>query len=171
MSDSTRRTFMAGSALAGSAAASALMARDARAAVGDAPTAKLLRIGVVGVGEYSHLHSIWSPTINAERPDIWPMETSRMRITHCWDSQPGVAEKYADTNIESVMGDGMMAGLCCEFQHKEDGHVVWMSEDYAFCERWHQMGGKIFADTSIALLHHGYYGFSIPGWPRGVKQL
>lgn len=88
------------------------------------------------------------------------------------DTVQAMRDKYWDeTHIESVMGDGMMAGLCCEFRHIEDDKVVWLSEDYALCERWHQMGGKIFADTAIALLHWGYHGFSIPGWPRSARQL
>ena len=35
----------------------------------------------------------------------------------------------------------------------------YLSEDYVFCKRWVDMGGKIWADTSIVLDHSGYYKF------------
>jgi hypothetical protein len=38
---------------------------------------------------------------------------------------------------------------CCVI----DDH--YMSEDWMFCERWRQMGGKIFIDVSIPLSHSG----------------
>jgi hypothetical protein len=36
----------------------------------------------------------------------------------------------------------------------------YLSEDYAFCRRWQQMGGKIYADTSTTLGHVGNLPFS-----------
>jgi hypothetical protein len=35
----------------------------------------------------------------------------------------------------------------------------YMSEDYTFCKRWRDMGGKIWADLTIQLNHIGYYTF------------
>lgn len=35
----------------------------------------------------------------------------------------------------------------------------YLSEDYLFCKRWREMGGKIWADLSITLTHMGYYSF------------
>jgi len=35
----------------------------------------------------------------------------------------------------------------------------YLSEDYAFCRRWQQMGGKIWADTTTTLGHVGNLGF------------
>lgn len=35
----------------------------------------------------------------------------------------------------------------------------YLSEDYTFCKRWREMGGKIYADLSIILNHAGYYNF------------
>ena len=35
----------------------------------------------------------------------------------------------------------------------EEGH--YFSEDWFFCHRWTKMGGKIFADVSISLVHSG----------------
>jgi hypothetical protein len=36
----------------------------------------------------------------------------------------------------------------------------YLSEDYAFCRRWQQMGGKIFADVQTTLGHVGNLPFS-----------
>ena len=36
----------------------------------------------------------------------------------------------------------------------------YLSEDYAFCRRWQQMGGKIFADVHTTLGHVGNLPFS-----------
>lgn len=35
----------------------------------------------------------------------------------------------------------------------------YLSEDYAFCKRWSQIGGKIHADINSKLTHYGTYGF------------
>lgn len=35
----------------------------------------------------------------------------------------------------------------------------YLSEDYTFCKRWTEMGGEIWAETSIMLNHSGYYIF------------
>jgi hypothetical protein len=35
----------------------------------------------------------------------------------------------------------------------------YLSEDWLFCDRWRQMGGKVFGDITIALTHLGYSGF------------
>ena len=35
----------------------------------------------------------------------------------------------------------------------------YLSEDYAFCRRWQQMGGKIFADVMTVLGHVGNIRF------------
>lgn len=35
----------------------------------------------------------------------------------------------------------------------------YLSEDYLFCKRWREMGGKIWADLSITLNHCGYFTF------------
>jgi hypothetical protein len=35
----------------------------------------------------------------------------------------------------------------------------YLSEDYAFCRRWQQMGGKIYADVTTVLGHVGNIRF------------
>ncbi len=45
----------------------------------------------------------------------------------------------------------------------------YLSEDWTFCYRWRQMGGRIFADTSIKLDHTGFYKFQ--GDPSEIKRI
>jgi len=37
----------------------------------------------------------------------------------------------------------------------------YLSEDWSFCNRWRDIGGKIYADTSIALKHIGKYDYTL----------
>jgi hypothetical protein len=83
------------------------------------PTVELLKIGVIGLGEYSHIPVLWGPTINPNFPDIWPMRSTRMLITHCWDSRPEVSRDFAVKykceavkNYSDMVGrvDGMIFG-------------------------------------------------------------
>jgi len=37
----------------------------------------------------------------------------------------------------------------------------FLSEDWSFCQRWRDMGGQIFADTSIVLKHYGEKAYSL----------
>jgi hypothetical protein len=83
------------------------------------PTVELLRIGVFGLGEMSHIPTLWGPTINPNFPDIWPMRSTRMLITHCWDPRPELASDFASKykceavkNYYDMVGkvDGMIFG-------------------------------------------------------------
>lgn len=42
----------------------------------------------------------------------------------------------------------------------DPGNRRYLSEDYAFCRRWQQMGGKIFADCNTTLGHVGNLPFT-----------
>ena len=35
----------------------------------------------------------------------------------------------------------------------------YLSEDYAFCRLWQNMGGKIYADVLSGMSHYGNYSF------------
>ena len=36
---------------------------------------------------------------------------------------------------------------------------TYLSEDYTFCRRWRDIGGKLWLDTEGALVHVGTYDF------------
>ena len=83
----SRRSFFGTAAVGGAAMA----ASSVHAAPRKTPTVELMKVGVIAVGDYSHMNSqgaIWAPVINPTEPHRWPMRTTRMLITHCWDSRP-----------------------------------------------------------------------------------
>ena len=41
----------------------------------------------------------------------------------------------------------------------EPGTNIYLSEDYAFCRRWRELGGKIWLDTQSRLTHTGAYRY------------
>ena len=45
------------------------------------------------------------------------------------------------------------------FQCTIDSNGRYLTEDWSFCRRWRQLGGKIWADTTIGLTHVGYFRF------------
>ena len=47
----------------------------------------------------------------------------------------------------------------------EPGTNIYLSEDYAFCRRWRELGGKIWLDTRTRLTHVGAYRYE--GMPVG----
>lgn len=41
----------------------------------------------------------------------------------------------------------------------EKGTNIYLSEDFAFCQRWRALGGKIWLDTETRLTHTGVYAY------------
>jgi len=52
------------------------------------------------------------------------------------------------------------------FQCTIDSKGRYLTEDWSFCRRWRQLGGKIWADKTIGLTHVGYFRF-----PPDLEQL
>jgi hypothetical protein len=92
-----RRRFLKGAALAsGTVTANGFLPRKARAKSKISPKVELLKVGVVALGDNSHMnYSIWAPTINPTEPEVWPVRSTRMLITHCWDKDPKLANEFA----------------------------------------------------------------------------
>jgi hypothetical protein len=42
----------------------------------------------------------------------------------------------------------------------DPGTGTYLSEDFAFCQRWRQIGGEVWLDTSLILTHTGASGFT-----------
>jgi len=106
----SRRSFF-GTAAAGGAA---MAATAVQSAPRKNPTTDLMKIGVIAVGEYSHMNSegsIWAPVINPVEPHRWPMRTTRMQITHCWDMKPERSAEFAQRyGCEAVKNYDDMVG-------------------------------------------------------------
>ena len=52
------------------------------------------------------------------------------------------------------------------FQCTIDSNGKYLTEDWSFCRRWRQLGGKIWADKTIGLTHVGYFRF-----PPNMEEL
>jgi len=86
----------------------------------------------------------------------------------CWLVKREVIERMAKAfpELEYDTEDGAKgAGLFLPFIYKwENGFRQEMSEDYAFCHRWREIGGTIWADTAIDLGHIGLREYKL--WER-----
>ena len=49
--------------------------------------------------------------------------------------------------------------------------VAYISEDFAFCQRWRDIGGKIWLDTEGKLVHIGNYNFQGDPRPRYSSEI
>ena len=80
--NSSRRSFIGKAAAAGSAAVAGSHIAQAQPQP-ESPSADLLRVGVIALGDNSHMnYSIWAPMINPTEPDVWPAgRTTGMKIT------------------------------------------------------------------------------------------
>jgi hypothetical protein len=113
----------------------------------------------------------------------------------CWMIKRSVLEKMVSAYPElTYVGDDNMAGktihgLCnpAIFDVDSNGQKFkkLLSEDWAFCRRWKDIGGSIYADTSIVLKHLGKMPYSLwnvevvskkrdgvqtPGQPRIINE-
>lgn len=96
----------------------------------------------------------------------------------CWCIKRSAMEKMVKAYPElDYVGDDNVAGkpihgLCIPAIFEvNDGNTKfkkYLSEDWAYTARWKAIGGKVFADTSIVLKHHGKIPFSL--WNVQVVQ-
>lgn len=70
-------------------------------------------------------------------------------------------EKYPELNCMNDHQNRDFDKYCALFDCMIDPvSKRYLSEDYAFCRRWQQMGGRIWADTTTTLGHVGNLGFN-----------
>jgi len=116
----SRRRFLRSAGFSGAAALGGGLSgiRKAQGQTSPTPTVELLKVGVVALGDNSHMnYSIWAPTINIAEPEVWPIRSTRMLITHCWDREYERAQAFAARykceavrNYDDMVGkvDGMI---------------------------------------------------------------
>lgn len=95
----------------------------------------------------------------------------RWLSTGCWMLKRSAVEKMVKAYPELTYdGDDNMAGkklhglyipFLKEIEHEGATIKKYLSEDWSFCDRWKNIGGKIFADTSIVLKHIGKHAYSM----------
>ena len=69
-------------------------------------------------------------------------------------------EKYPELNCVNDHQNRDLETYCAVFDCMIDPETKrYLSEDYAFCRRWQQMGGQIFADVTAVLGHVGNIRF------------
>jgi hypothetical protein len=95
----------------------------------------------------------------------------------CWFIKRNVIEKLYE-HYKDLMSDGetkhegkVICNICNPYILKlESGFRKLLSEDWALCQRWLDIGGEIFADTTIILNHIGSYDnyllFPLPEEPK-----
>jgi cellulose synthase/poly-beta-1,6-N-acetylglucosamine synthase-like glycosyltransferase len=70
-------------------------------------------------------------------------------------------ERYPELNCKNDHQNRDFDEYCALFDCMIDPESKrYLSEDYAFCRRWQQMGGKIYADCNTTLGHVGNLPFS-----------
>lgn len=92
--------------------------------------------------------------------EVWGMPAGFMRMRR------GMLEKMVDHyRAELGIYDPMVPGEECVrifdpyFYTGSDGRRRALGEDYAFCQRWRDIGGKVWMDVSIPMAHIGTEAF------------
>ena len=75
-----------------------------------------------------------------------------------WDQAREAAENGDERNM-ALISSSLVANIGATKRSVVNGFVEVL-EDYAFCRRWQQMGGKIYADCNTTLGHVGNLPFS-----------
>lgn len=76
------------------------------------------------------------------------------------DGVERMVRAYPELDYDSK--DGVVHGLFLEYVHAEGGVRALLTEDYAYCQRWLDLGGEIWADTHVRVRHWGWKGYELP---------
>ena len=76
---------------------------------------------------------------------------SRDAVQRLTDAHPELRAQVTDDGEEAVMLFDTMI---------EPGTGQYLSEDYAFCRRWRELGGDIWADVEARLTHVGHAAYT-----------
>lgn len=89
--------------------------------------------------------------------EVWGAPAGFMRITRT------AAEQMVGAYSDLIARDEGFGNVCRVFDPywvREDGETPRvLSEDYSFCQRWRDIGGKVFIDVSIGMSHIGPKAF------------
>ena len=76
------------------------------------------------------------------------MMIKRTVIEQMWNRYPGLMYEGAN-------------GMVCHIFGEEIRDHCLLSDDYAFCARWRDLGGRIMADPTVRLVHWGQHGYGV----------
>lgn len=93
--------------------------------------------------------------------EVWGLPGGFIKMSRAMLEQ--MTERYAGdlTCLDRAVPGGRTVRLFDPYWWTdEDGNRRTLSEDYAFCQRWRDMGGKVFLDVTIPMGHIGNYEFA-----------
>jgi hypothetical protein len=118
-----------------------------------------------------HVRYIDKPELHAD-PDTGLLEVEGvpagfLRITR--DALSRMVAAYASKRFADKHAPGGFAHALFDNIHEGDAYY---GEDYSFCRRWRDIGGKVWIDPNMTLTHIGFKGFtgSVGDWLRARMQ-
>ena len=115
--------------------------------------------------DYAAIRFVGTPSEPIERNDAFVaadyagtgfMLIKREAIARMFEAYPEARYKCAHNSSETYLSPNQYA----LFDTAIDQHTKeYLSEDYAFCQRWRKIGGKIWLDTESRLVHIGPHEF------------
>lgn len=91
--------------------------------------------------------------------EVWGMPGGFMRARRPMLEK--MAEAYKDLTVhDPISPTGSTVRLFDPYWFDTPNGRSAMSEDYAFCQRWRDLGGKVWMDVGIALAHIGHKAFA-----------
>ena len=120
------------------------------------------------------LRFVGSPFAGAEREEMDGFVTARYAgtgfmlirrsvIEQLRDAHPELGYKHAHVNTLTERTSDHLVDLFSPLIEPETR--TYLSEDYSFCHRWRQLGGKVWLDATARLTHVGSYDY------EGAPQL
>jgi hypothetical protein len=90
--------------------------------------------------------------------EVWGMPGGFMRMKRAMLEK--MAAAYTDLNsVDTSVPSGMTCRMFDPLWFRGDTGSRVLAEDYAFCQRWRDIGGKVYMDASISMAHIGTKAF------------
>jgi hypothetical protein len=115
--------------------------------------------------DYAAIRFVGTPLMPLEREGAFVageyagngfMMIKREAITRMFEAYPNLHYKCAHNSADGYFSPNQYAlfDTAIDEETKE-----YLSEDYAFCQRWRKVGGKVWLDTESRLVHIGTHEF------------
>jgi len=95
----------------------------------------------------------------------------RGAVEAMWRAFPHLRNGSSESVLPGVAGDALRGKLYHLFDTQIDPDTLrYLSEDYVFLKRWREIGGRVLADLSANLGHHGSYVFQGRPWEGMIDR-